>query len=431
MSLNSHPMLHPFPQFSKELKPDRYHSILNYINAVSKNENPSSHLDQPEPENILEAFALTIHEPISDILLTQIAEETGFSKPMIRERFIWLKELSVPDQRNAWLQQYYEVVPKMEGENPRYYPRWLGIIGAGTIPGTAFVSIINGLLHGFRVIIKPSSKDTLFLYHLLKRLISQLPILASRIVYMPFSSTQLDITAAFLECCERLIVYGSDETIQWYTSQYDGNILPYGHKISAGICGVDAFNSAAILQGMAWDICLFDRSGCLSPQVYWCSTQDLTQLQTWATQLATYLFQFRDALPPGDFTPEQYGLIRTYLGGLQLRDDIHIIAPDNLVKEAIIISENTFRPLPEGRLVMFRPFTDIEDVILEMKNWGPVWQGLSVAGCTIQEIARIQQATGISYICEPGRMQYPPATWENCGLSEHRFLHHDLTNSHL
>jgi hypothetical protein len=280
-------------------------------------------------------------------------------------------------------------------------------IVAGNTPAAALQSLVRGLLLGGHQLCKIPSKGlpevTEFRDVLPASLASRLEI--SR-----------ELTNDWLTRAEAIVVFGSDETIARFRGLAAAHqrLIEHGHKISfAAIFDDDA---CASVDDCARDVSTFDQLGCLSPQVIYVAKN----ARHYAEKLAGAMQRFQEKQPRGAISLSSANLIRC------LREDYAFRAANedgcalwqsegSTAWTVVFTTDPGFPQSPLRRTIFVKPLSG--DLAAELS---PLRAHLSCAGifpCTKENATRLAQ-TGVTRICPIGRMQKPPWTWRQDGLSD-------------
>jgi len=161
-----------------------------------------------------------------------------------------------------------------ETEAIRAY-RPLGVV-LHICPGNSFLGGIDSLLHGIatgnRNIVRISKQTPPILNLVTNLLISHgLPAEQATIVYWPSGSVELE--KEIVKKCDGLILWGSNELIQYYRSITPAGIklIEYGARFSFSLATEDFINlssdhSRRSLKGIVHDVCAYDQVSCSNSQ---------------------------------------------------------------------------------------------------------------------------------------------------------------------
>ena len=111
-------------------------------------------------------------------------------------------------------------------------PKTIGFIAAGNVAGAGIHEIAIALIAGARVIVKTASAEPIFFAQFARTLAEIDPDAAARIEVVHWSRARVDLTAALIANCERVVVYGDDLTIE---SLHRPNVIGFGSRVSAAV----------------------------------------------------------------------------------------------------------------------------------------------------------------------------------------------------
>lgn len=279
-------------------------------------------------------------------------------------------------------------------------------IVSGNTPAAGLQSLIRGLLLGSHNLCKiPSSGlPELAVFR------AALPAaLAERVEISP------ELQDAWLARADAVIVFGGDETIAHFRAlaRPGQNFIAHGHKISVGVVFDDPhFASVA---GAARDASVFDQQGCLSPQAIYVRGD----AAAYADRLATEMAHFDATEPRGPIALSDALAIRTAREELAFRiangDPARLWQSEGSTAWTVVFDPAPgFPRTPLNRFLVVKPLTDDFPNDLE-----PLRAHLSAAGIwpAAPGHARTLAALGFTRICPLGKMQQPPATWNQDGLA--------------
>lgn len=174
--------------------------------------------------------------------------------------------------------------------------RLLHVVSENT-PHAAFQSLLRGLVIGASNTLKLPS--------------SGLPELVSAVRELPAALAALvelvhELPANWTRWAQAIIVFGSDETLEWFAANTPPflRLLPHGQKLSIAVIDGDARAAAPLA---ARDVSLFDQRGCLSVHdVYLTATAGLSARE-FAALLAEEMRRFNQHTPRSSLPPGQAG----------------------------------------------------------------------------------------------------------------------------
>jgi acyl-CoA reductase-like NAD-dependent aldehyde dehydrogenase len=166
----------------------------------------------------------------------------------------------------------------------------LAVILAGNVFTASVRAVIVPLLLGVPVLVKASSRQTMFPSMLKDALRRADPVLGTALDVLVFEGGDLEREAAFVAPAEAVAVYGSDQTVASVGGRCgEKTLIAHGHGVSAAYCGRVALGEPHIestIANLALDICAYDQRGCLSPQVVYVQATERSPAIRFAERLA-------------------------------------------------------------------------------------------------------------------------------------------------
>ena len=286
----------------------------------------------------------------------------------------------------------------------------LSVILAGNVFTASVRSVIVPLLFGVPVLVKASSKETLFPAMLRDALVQTDSRLGAAIDLVVFPGGDVECEAALAELAEAVSVYGSDETVAAIGARLgDTPLIAHGHGVSVAYCGPDALDDAHVgntIADLSLDICAYDQRGCLSPQVVYVAETVSWSAADFARRLAQEgLAPMSKTLPRGRL-PLSVGANQAQWRGIAEVEGT-LIAGDTYA-----ISVRDTQPIrwsPGFRNVTIAPVPGLDEALRAMKPIGSNLKCIGTDSASLPELqARLADSPAFSaYACTIGTMQTP------------------------
>lgn len=286
----------------------------------------------------------------------------------------------------------------------------LSMVLAGNVFTAPVRGIVVPLLLGVPVLVKTSSKETLFPSMLRGALDAADHGLAQSLGLVSFRGDDSDCVTALVERAGAVSVYGSDETVAALAARLGSTpLIEHGHGVSVAFCGADSLDEKHLdetLGNLALDICAYDQRGCLSPQLVYVEETARLSANDFARRLA------QDGLDPLSTTLPR-GLLPSSVGAEQAQWRGLAEVEGNLVQgDGFALAVRSATPLrwsPAYRNVTIAPVRGIEEAVSSME---PIGSNLKCVGADPGSIAelrrRIERAPALrAYLCPLGTMQTP------------------------
>lgn len=287
----------------------------------------------------------------------------------------------------------------------------LSVVLAGNVFTASARGIVVPLLFGIPVLVKASSRETMFPSMLRDALRSADSGLGGAMSVVAFPGGDIECEAALVESSEAISVYGSDETVGALSSRApDTRLIAHGHGVSVAYCGAGALDDANIghtIDGLSLDICAYDQRGCLSPQLVYIQETPHCCAADFAARLAGEgLGPLSLTLPRGPL-PVEVGAAQAQWRGIAevegalIRGDTYAVA----IREA-----QPIRWSPAYRNVTVAAVSDLDEALRAMRRVGANLKCIGVDSASISEIETKLAASNAlpAYACTIGSMQTPP-----------------------
>jgi hypothetical protein len=287
----------------------------------------------------------------------------------------------------------------------------LSVVLAGNVFTVSARGIVVPLLFGVPVLVKASSRETIFPSMLRDALRSTDSELGGAMSVVEFSGGDIECEAALVESSEAIAVYGSDETVSALSSRApDTRLIAHGHGVSVAYCGANALDDSNIgdtIDDLSLDICAYDQRGCLSPQLVYIKETPHCCAADFATRLAGEgLGPLSRTLPRGPL-PVAVGSAQAQWRGIAEVEGA-LIQGDTY---AVAIREpQPIRWSPGYRNVTVAAVRDLDQALEAMR---PIGTNLKCIGTDSASMSEIEMQLAASnalhaYACAIGSMQTPP-----------------------
>jgi hypothetical protein len=374
---------------------------------------------------VLAAACLDIRRgrPVGSGLIARIADRWGYSPALLDAS---LAALVKPFTVAAIGGLARKVVPHRE---------LIGFVMPGNVPGAGLHEVVAALISGAAVIIKAASGEPFFFQEFARLLAAIDSRLGARIAVFNWSRDDSDLTAALRQNCDRLVVFGADDTVANFqgsaSSGSDGcgpreGLTGFGSRVSGVILAHEAIAGDSAQRAMtklvASDVTLFEQRGCLSPHHVFVEDREGGQACAFAGRLASEMATLACELPPPRWLSlEPASAVRRSresarwrgLGGQQVR----LWEGGALGWTVIYDRDAAFHVSPGIRTVYVSPFNDAASLELRLQPVNGQIEAFALAGddSGTAPIRAMLDQFGATYICRPGAMQSPPLDWPHGG----------------
>lgn len=362
--------------------------------------------------------------PFGSGLIAQLADRLGYSEELLAAS---LAALLKPFTAEA-----------IGGFAPKVLPRreLIGFVMPGNVPGAGLHEIVAALISGSAAIVKTASGEPLF-FHEFARLLATIDgQIGARIAVFNWGRGDSDLTAAFRQSCDRLVVFGGDDTIAKLQDSASGpgtggpgvreGFTGFGSRVSGVILGHEALAEDSAQRAMAKlvarDITLFEQRGCLSPHHVFVEDGQGGRSCGFAACLAHEMATLaRELAPPRWLGLEQASALRRARESARWRglggQEVRLWEGGGLGWTVVYDRDAPFRISPGFRTVYVSPFNDAAGLESRLQPVKGQLEAFALAGpdSRIAPIRAMLERFGATYICWPGAMQSPPLDWPHGG----------------
>lgn len=305
--------------------------------------------------------------------------------------------------------------PRFRGRTP-HRADLLAIL-AGRIPALAAKVLFHGLAGGMKVVLKPSSAETVFpalLVNSIMLLDRDAPVSVA-----PGRGPGLD---AMIRSATACVAYGSDITVETILAARRGRPTFAGrHMESFEVVFADAMETIeaarTLAEKVAFDTAIYDQSGCLSPTVVFVQEGGGVGARSFAAMLVEALAS--SPLSMGPLEIDAIAAVRLFLQEATLgRIKDPVIVPQDGIPPAAVLCDQ-LRPSPGCRTLQVIPFdSPVPDLFRHMSELADRIQGMACAGSDgeVGWLLRKNPRFRANHICAPGELQNPPALWRENGI---------------
>ena len=334
-----------------------------------------------------------------------LSEATGLSVPMVE----WAARTTLETiTENAMLALAQDARKSMDRALDPI--GLLSVVLAGNVFTASVRGIVVPLLFGVPVLVKASSRETLFPAMLRDALRAADSRLGAAIDVVAFQGGDIEAEAALVELAEAVSVYGSNETLEAISARLESTrFIAHGHGVSVAYCGTQALGDAQLgdtISKLSLDICAYDQRGCLSPQlVYVEETPDRSSMD-FAERLA------KDGLEPLSRTLPR-GPLPVLVGAAQAQWRGIAEAEGTLVRgDTYAVSVREAQPIrwsPAYRNVTVAPVPGLDEALQAMQAIGSSLKCIGADSASIRELeAGLANSSALNaYTCTIGTMQTP------------------------
>lgn len=282
---------------------------------------------------------------------------------------------------------------------------------ASNLPALVVQPLLPALALGRPVLIKSATAEPLFAPAFVDALCAREPRLRPSVAAVTWPGGDRDLEATVLDRAARVLAYGGGEAMRDLAARAGDRLVPYGPKISLAAIAGDV-DPAAVAEGLADDVALFDQCGCLSVQaVYTAGDPEIL-----AAAIGHALRGRSRAWPAAEIDPRTTAEVRQLRAEARMRGLVQV---DVELREGTVIVEprRELRPSPGLRTVKIHSLARLEELPALLRPWEGRLQGAALAGSEARRLVPALAELGLSRFAAPGELQSPDATWHNGGVS--------------
>ena len=282
------------------------------------------------------------------------------------------------------------------------------VVISGNTPHAACQSLLRTLVLGAKAHFKlPSAGLPTF-----EEILARLPEPLSALV-----ETSRELPDDWQERFGGLVVYGSDDTIRWFSERVPPSMPFLRHGTRLAIARIDGAPAEAAPLA-ARDVSLFDQQGCLSLHNVYLSPGAGTSAREFAAMLADAMATFNRDSPRGELSLSESGAIATLRETARYRAANDPTScqlwesPGSTQWTVIFEDDPTIQPSCLNRVVYVKPWPrDPSALGRDVRNLS----GCALHPWTLDAAASLVHLP-VSRVCPLGSCQTPPTTWHHDGL---------------
>jgi hypothetical protein len=357
--------------------------------------------------------------PEAEALLTALAAKTGLSRKMLQEALrnhFWHMRENV---LLSWLAQVRKDRGPQNLPPATAYHELVFLVAAGNIPGVAIHPVVQLSLLGIPTLVKNASVEPFLLPAILSSLARHDPEVASRLAALTWPRNTLALTEAIMAFNPQLAIFGDDDTIAKFEEQ-SKQLAGFGDRFSLALVSPDA-DEPDIFDNLAYDTCMFEQMGCLSPQAVLLLTDNWEKVERFSHELANAMAKMSERLPIGLRTPAQQSAIQQWRGAYAARraaGEKILLLPGPGTEWTVVAAEHfDFDERVAHRFARIRPIPSINKAVSILRQYEIQLQALATSLTLDETKIFLPQVWGIDspfmHIVNtfPGGMQKPFFGW--------------------
>jgi hypothetical protein len=295
-----------------------------------------------------------------------------------------------------------------------------GFIMPANVPGAGLHELVATLISGAAAIVKTSSREAVFFRAFVRTLREIDPVLASRVEVTAFSRERTDLTRVLSDECDFLVALGEDATFSHLAGA--ARLFGFGSRASGALISLAGpANVPALAYAVARDVTFFEQQGCLSPHHVFVEDADGRSAPGFAKALGDALTMMATTLPPAKLSFNAAAAIRRIRERARWRGigehQVELFEGEAMSWTVVFDPSARFTISPGYRTVTVSAIRDPEDLAARL---APMAGRLEAFALAAQRAARtrlldVLAGAGVTYVCDPGKMQAPPLNWPHGG----------------
>jgi hypothetical protein len=302
--------------------------------------------------------------------------------------------------------------------NPR--PRIGGFIMPANVPGAGLHELVAALISGATAIVKTSMREPVFFHAFVQTLRRIDPRVGSRLEVISFGREREDLTRLMRDECDFIVALGDDTSLARHDAP--ARLFGFGSRTSGVLISLATpANFAALADAVARDIVLFEQQGCLSPHHIFITDADREAAWEFARRLADTLALAATTIPPAKLSFPSAAAIRRMRERARWRSigahDVELLEGDAMAWTVVLDPSARFTISPGYRTATLSTIRDADDLATRLAPVAGRLEAfaLAAAGPSRAKYLDVLAGAGVTYVCDPGKMQSPPLNWPHGG----------------
>ena len=293
---------------------------------------------------------------------------------------------------------------------------------SGNIPGLVALPVLLSLVLKSAVLVKSAAGDPMFAA-LLAESINEVDAELARCVLVTYwRGGDQAIETAALGAADLVVASGSDAAIAALASRAPRRFIGHGHKVSLAAVGKeclrDGESAQDVARRLAYDVCLWDQQGCLSPQLCYLESGGALTAHEFAAALARALADYAVRLPPRRLGFEERADVLRFRQQAEWHPGRTALASPGSTDWSISIEEDAdFAPTCLNRCIRLKVVRELAELAAALAPHRQLLEaaGLAVQAARVQEISLMLAGCGVHRVCAIGEMQRPALSWRQGG----------------
>ena len=340
--------------------------------------------------------------------LAQIAAAFRWSIELLDES---IDALLAPFSRGALMSFASTILPRA---------RLGGFVMPANVPGAGIHELVVALLSGSAAIVKTSNREPTFFHAFAPTLRKIDSRIGGLVEVATFGREREDLTGLMLDECDYIVALGDDASIAQIAGR--ARVFGFGSRTSGALISLaEPANIARVATALARDVVLFEQQGCLSPHHVFIAAADDSAARDFSAFLGKVLTGLAEKIRPAKLSFQSAAAIRRVRERARWRiiggHSGTLLEGDGMSWTVAYDPDASFTLSPGYRTVTVSTVRDADDFAARL---APVAERIEAFALAAQAPSRarfldVLAGAGVTYVCDPGRMQSPPVNWPHGG----------------
>jgi acyl-CoA reductase-like NAD-dependent aldehyde dehydrogenase len=340
--------------------------------------------------------------------VARLAGQFGWSAELLDES---IDALIAPFGRAALAALAAQVVPR---------PLVGGFVMPANVPGAGLHELVAALISGAAAMVKVSPREPHF-FPAFARTVRECDLeLGAALEVVEFGRERNDLTTTLTRGCDFIVALGEDASIEAISR--GARVFGFGSRASGALVSLAApANVPALAAALARDVTLFEQQGCLSPHHVLVEDPNRNEARAFARALADALETLAAMLLPNKLSFADAAAIRRMRESARWRKlggrEVDLYEGAALRWTVVFDAAARFTVSPGFRSVTVSAVRDRDDFQARLAPIAGRLEAFALAVAPQDRAGWLQSlaSAGVSYVCDPGRMQSPPILWPHGG----------------
>jgi hypothetical protein len=280
--------------------------------------------------------------------------------------------------------------------------------------------LVAALISGAAAIVKTSNREPVLLHAFAHTLREIDPTIVSLLEVTTFGRERDDLARLMTRECDFIVALGDDASLAHLAEVT--RLFGFGSRTSGAVISLAApANLSALASSLARDIALFEQQGCLSPHHIFIENADAADARGFARSLADAMTSLAVTLPPAKLSFHIAAAIRRIRERARWRGigghHVELFEGADMAWTVVLEPSARFTISPSHRTVTVSSIRDADDLASRLAPVAGRLEAFALAASASSRARFIDvlAGAGVTYVCDPGRMQSPPLNWPHGG----------------